>query len=217
MYDEIMQPDEKTEAYQTLQGFHTRSVDVSRAMWRLSRVVKKSPTLSKLFEDEVVERDRRRARQERRRRVRSTRKLRDFLEEFGWRSDAVYDLADIPWREDESIALSSIAGFVDLDDSEDPERLYQKAVKQREELLAKARAKLASDPATAREVRRALRGRPLQLPRHRGSRVLHRPARRRCLSPVRARRRRPPRAEGRHRQGRRRVLPPRAPRCPTRC
>ncbi len=58
----------------------------------------------------------------------------------------MYDLADIPWREDESIALSSIAGFVGLDDSEAPERLYQNAVKQREELLAKARAKLANDP-----------------------------------------------------------------------
>ena len=49
MYDEVMQPEEKTEAYQTLQGFHTRSVDVSRAMWALSRIVKDSPTLSKLF------------------------------------------------------------------------------------------------------------------------------------------------------------------------
>jgi len=146
MYDEIVQPDEKTEAYQTLQGFHTRSVDVSRGMWKLSRDVKKSPTLSKLFDEkssseivgELDKTDDGRA---------FHAKLREFLEEFGWRSDAVYDLADIPWREDESVALSSIAGFVGLDDSEDPELLYQKAVKQREELLAKARAKLASDPA----------------------------------------------------------------------
>ncbi len=145
MYDELMKPDEKTEAYQTLQGFHTRSVDVSRAMWQLSRVVKNSPTLSKLFADrssnEIVgdldKSDDGRA---------FHKQLRDFLEEYGWRSDAVYDLADIPWRENESIALSSIAGFVGLDDSEDPERLYQKAVKQREELLGKARAKLAGDP-----------------------------------------------------------------------
>ena len=145
MYDEVMQPEESTEAYQTLQGFHTRSVDVSRDMWKLSRDVKNSPTLSKLFAEkasneivaELDKSDDGRA---------FHAKLRDFLEEFGWRSDAVYDLADIPWREDESIALSSIAGFVGLDDSEDPEQLYRKAVKQREELLAKARAKLANDP-----------------------------------------------------------------------
>jgi pyruvate,water dikinase len=145
MYDEVMQPKESTEAYQTLQGFHTRSVDVSRAMWKLSRVVKSSPTLTKLFADKasneiVAELDK----SDDGRAFRA--QLREFLEEFGWRSDAVYDLADIPWREDESIALSSIAGFVGLDDSEDPERHYQTAVKQREELLAKARAKLASDP-----------------------------------------------------------------------
>ena len=53
MYDEVMQPEEKTEAYQTLQGFHTRSVDVSRAMWKLSRIVKDSPTLSKLFAEKA--------------------------------------------------------------------------------------------------------------------------------------------------------------------
>ena len=145
MYDEVMQPSEKTEAYQTLQGFHTRSVDVSHAMWSLSRVVKNSPTLSQLFKDkasnEIV------AELDKSDDGRAFRKqLREFLEEFGWRSDAVYDLADIPWREDESIALSSIAGFVGLDESEDPEVNYQRAVKQREELLAKARAKLASDP-----------------------------------------------------------------------
>jgi pyruvate,water dikinase len=145
MYDEEMQPEESTEAYQVLQGFHTRSVDVSRAMWALSRVVKSSPTLSKLFAEKpsneiVAELDKSedgRVFHE---------QLRTFLEEFGWRSDAVYDLADIPWREDESIALSSIAGFVGLDDTEDPELLYQKAVSQRERLLAEARSKLSSEP-----------------------------------------------------------------------
>jgi rifampicin phosphotransferase len=145
MYDEEMQPKESTEAYQVLQGFHTRSVDVSRAMWALSRLVKSSPTLSKLFAEkpsnEIVgqldESEDGRAFHE---------QLRTFLEEFGWRSDAVYDLADIPWREDESIALSSIAGFVGLDDTEDPELLYRKAVSQRERLLAEARSKLSNEP-----------------------------------------------------------------------
>ena len=45
----------------------------------------------------------------------------------------------------------------------------------------------------AREVRGALRGGPLQLPAHRGPRVLHRPARRRRVPPVRAGCRRPAR------------------------
>ena len=74
--------------------------------------------------------------------------LDEFLFEFGWRSDAVYDLADVPWREDPSIPLASVAASWTLDDSEDPELLYQRSVAQREELLAKARAKLADDPDT---------------------------------------------------------------------
>ena len=32
----------------------------------------------------------------------------------------MYDLADVPWREDPSIPLASIAGLMDLGDDEDP-------------------------------------------------------------------------------------------------
>ena len=67
MYDEIMQPVESTEAYQTLQGFHTRSVDVSRDMWKLSRERQEQSDPVKAVRREGVERDRGRARQERRR------------------------------------------------------------------------------------------------------------------------------------------------------
>jgi pyruvate,water dikinase len=151
LYDKIMQPDESTEAYQTLQGFPTRSVDASRGLWRLSRIVRNSPALSELFrstsgpdllaaldgteEGRAFRRD-----------------LDDYLFEFGWRSDAVYDLADVPWREDPSVVLSSIAGFVELNDSEDPEVLYQRRVAEREKLMAKLRAKVADDPALAAKV-----------------------------------------------------------------
>jgi hypothetical protein len=37
MYDAEMQPSDPTESYQILQGHHTRSVDVSRGLWTLSR------------------------------------------------------------------------------------------------------------------------------------------------------------------------------------
>ena len=149
LYDKVVQPDEPTEAYQTLQGFRTRSVDVAGAMWALSRIVKDSPTLTKLFA--------------KKRRPRSLaeldksdegrdfhRQLDEFLEEFGWRHDAVYDLADVPWREDASIPLSSINGMVDLDDGEDPEVLYRQTVSQREELLARARRSCPAIPTSSR-------------------------------------------------------------------
>ena len=45
LYDKVVQPDEPTEAYRTLQGFHTRSVDAARALWSLSRTALASPTL----------------------------------------------------------------------------------------------------------------------------------------------------------------------------
>jgi pyruvate,water dikinase len=147
LYAEVMQPDDPTEAYQALQGFHTRSVDASRGMWELRNLAKSSDTLRELFAThdpkgvaaKLEESEDGRA---------FKAKLDEYLHEYGWRSDAVYDLADIPWREDPSIALASINSFMSLDDKEDPEVLYQRGVKLREDLMAKARAKLADDPET---------------------------------------------------------------------
>ncbi len=75
-----------------------------------------------------------------------------FLFEFGWRHDAVYDLADVPWREDPAIPLNSIAAFINLDDDEDPELQYQRNVATRERLLANLREHVADDPATLAKI-----------------------------------------------------------------
>lgn len=147
LYDAVMQPDDPTESYQTLHGFPTTSVDAGRGLWALSREVLASPTLRELFEttepgDLAAALDgspEGRAFRER---------LDEFLFEYGWRHDAVYDLADVPWREDPSIPLASIANMMELGESEDPEVNYQQKVAKREELLATARAKLADDPET---------------------------------------------------------------------
>ena len=66
LYDKVMQPDEPTEAYRTLQGFHTRSVDAARALWSLSRTALASPTLKELFDSQRGCRAARRPRRERR-------------------------------------------------------------------------------------------------------------------------------------------------------
>ena len=145
LYDEVIQPDVPTEAYETLQGFHTRSVDASRGLWALSRTAKASPALREMFATmepsevlaELDSTDEGRA---------FRAQLDDYLFEFGWRHDAVYDLADIPWREDPTIPLASIAAMVDLDESEDPETLYQQRVVRREQLMGGLREKLADDP-----------------------------------------------------------------------
>ena len=54
----------------------------------------------------------------------------------------------MPWREDPTIPLASIAGFIDLDDDQDPEVLYRKSVATRERLLSNMRERLADDPET---------------------------------------------------------------------
>jgi pyruvate,water dikinase len=147
LYDKVMQPEEPTESYRTLQGFHTRSVDAARGLWALSRTAAASPTLKELFAskegDELLaafaESDEGRD---------FRRQLDGFLFEFGWRSDAVYDLADVPWREDPAIPLASIRAMIDLDESEDPEVQYQHNVATRQQLLANLREKLADDRET---------------------------------------------------------------------
>jgi rifampicin phosphotransferase len=145
LYDALFKPDEPTESYQALQGFRTRSVDASHGLWELSRIAKASPVLSALFtskEPAEIVADLEKTDEGREFRQ----KLDAFLFEYGWRHDAVYDLADVPWRENPAIPLASIARLMELPDSDDPEILYEESVRRRETLMANARKSLASDP-----------------------------------------------------------------------
>src|SRR5258706_2322102 len=145
LYTDIMHPDDPTESYQILQGYHTRPVDAAHGLWRLSRVVRDSPTLHQVFDDhhprdlaaKLAETDEGRAFLD---------QLNEYLYDFGWRSDAVYDIADVPWRENPSIPLGNIARYVNMPDEDDPMIQYERAVKHREDLTAKIRAKLADTP-----------------------------------------------------------------------
>jgi phosphohistidine swiveling domain-containing protein len=147
MYDAIMRPDDPTESYQTLHGFPTTSVDAARGLWALSRTVLADPALKELFETTPTRglpaaldgSEEGRA---------FRRELDAFLFDYGWRHDAVYDLADVPWRENPSIPLASIVAMTKLGDSEDPEVVYRQKVARREELLTAARAKMADEPET---------------------------------------------------------------------
>jgi phosphohistidine swiveling domain-containing protein len=144
-YDEVMQPEDPTEAYQILQGYHTRPVDAAHGLWRLSRIAKSSPTLSRIF-DENHPRDLKAALEQTEEGRDFLAQLDEYLYDFGWRSDAVYDLADVPWREDPQIPLGNIARYIPMDDSADPMIQFERAVARREELTAKIREKLAGDP-----------------------------------------------------------------------
>ena len=145
-YDEIVKPTDTTESYQCLQGFRTRSVDATQALWTLGRTVRNNTELRKLFEtlepkalpDELGKSAAGKA---------FLAEFDTFLFEFGWRSDAVYDMADITWREEPSIPLGALSGYVNLSDKDNPEHHFERSVRRREELLGSCRKLLADDAA----------------------------------------------------------------------
>jgi rifampicin phosphotransferase len=152
-YDELVKPTDTTESYQCLQGFRTRTVDATQGLWKLGRAVRNNPALTATFKNtapaDLVEA------------LKTTddgrtflAQLDEFLFEFGWRSDAVYDMADITWREDPSIPLGALTGYIDLADSEDPEHHFTRSVARRNALLDACRTRLADDPEKLAEFER---------------------------------------------------------------
>jgi pyruvate,water dikinase len=143
-YNQTFTPEDPTEPYLLLQGFPTRSLDAGRGLWRLSRSIKGSPMLTRVFEEQepaqvIVH-------------LEGSAEGRHFLEqfhayldEFGWRSEA-FELADPTWRENPLIPLNTLQGYIALGDEADPEVRFQEAVRTRDRLLAQARQRLAAEP-----------------------------------------------------------------------
>jgi phosphohistidine swiveling domain-containing protein len=144
-YDEVVQPEDPTEAYQSLQGWETESLAASRGLWKLSRIVAASPGLKQIFDSTGLD-DRSAALEGSEEGRAFLEELHRYLDQYGWRSDAVYDIADVTWREDPSIPLAALSSYVNLDESASPDVLQENSVRNREVLLDKARAKLADDP-----------------------------------------------------------------------
>lgn len=154
-YNEVMQPTDPTESYQILQGYHTKPVDAAHGLWDLSRKVKASPDLSKAFAENKP-RALMPVLQGSDAGCAFLADLNAYLHEYGWRSDAVYDLADVTWREDPTIPLGNIARYVAMDDSEDPMVSFNASVKRREDRTAAIREKLANDPERLAKFERLL-------------------------------------------------------------
>jgi pyruvate,water dikinase len=143
-YNQTFMPEDPTEPYLLLQGFPTRSLDAGRGLWRLSRSIKGSPTLMRVFEEQepaqvIAQLE---GSQEGRHFLEQ---FRAYLDEFGWRSEA-FELADPTWRENPLIPLNTLQGYIVLGDEADPEVRFQEAVRTRHRLLAQARQRLAGDP-----------------------------------------------------------------------
>jgi phosphohistidine swiveling domain-containing protein len=144
-YNDEIQPANRNEAWQLLQGHKTKSVDASSGLWQLSRTVRDNPTLSELFAElepslimkSLEDSDDGHA---------FLGRLRAYLDEFGWRSDGIYEIGDATWREDATIPLNTIQGYLRLGEEHNPDLTVERAAQRREELTRTAREKLAADP-----------------------------------------------------------------------
>ncbi|MBI4218925.1 MAG: hypothetical protein HY682_02195 [Chloroflexi bacterium] len=143
-YNENFQPADPTEPYATLQGYPTRSLDAGRGLWRLRGLIRSAPEVQKAFQTLPVIRLVS-ALQQSPAGKKFLQALAEYLEEFGWRSD-VFEPADKPWREEPTIPLNALQGYIRLQDSDDPDVRYRTSIETRNRLLAEARGKLASDP-----------------------------------------------------------------------
>ena len=144
-YNGEFKPDDVTEAYELMQGYRTKSVEAAKGLWRLSRIVKASPALRDVFqssEPKVIET----ALEFSNEGQAFLSELRPFLDEFGWRSDGIYEIGEATWRENMAIPLNTIQGYLALDEDNDPEAVFQRAVKRREALVDAAKLKLAGQP-----------------------------------------------------------------------
>jgi pyruvate,water dikinase len=143
-YVEHLGPDDPTEPYQVLQGFPTKSLDAGRGLWKLRGEILANDDLRTLFEtrepDELSE-----ALQESDAGRTFRASLQEYLEEFGWRTDA-FEMAAAPWRDDPSIPLNTLQGYIALGEDQNPDAVHERSVARREELLGAARAALADRP-----------------------------------------------------------------------
>jgi len=145
-YKEALQPANETEGYEALQGFPSIALESSRGLWRLSRLARDNPDLRRLFEQSQPEQLLAELRKSDAGQA-FLAELQAYLDKFGWRTDSIFELMKQSWREDPTIALNAIQGYINIGDEGGPDSQYQAAVQRREELLAAARQRLASDPA----------------------------------------------------------------------
>ena len=144
-YKEHISAGSSMEGYEALQGFETEATKSSRGLWKLSRSVRANPDLKTLFETQTPD-------QIAMELPKSTtgqaflKDLNEYLKDYGWRSDSVYELTQPAWWENPSIPLGAVQGFIGIGDEAGPEPQLQAAIKRREELLADARSKLAGKP-----------------------------------------------------------------------
>ena len=80
-----------TEAYEALQGFPSIALESSRGLWRLSRLARSDPGLRRVFEEAEHGQLLAQLKETEAGRVLLV-ELNAYLDEFGWRTDSVFEL-----------------------------------------------------------------------------------------------------------------------------
>jgi pyruvate,water dikinase len=132
------------EPYLLLQGFENKSLESGKALWDLSRRALARPAVAKTIADTPRE-DVRAVLQGTPEGREFWEELQQFLEVYGWRSDA-FELADAAWIEDPSIPLSALRDYLGAPEDADPALKEQACVEEREELLQDVLSRLDGNP-----------------------------------------------------------------------
>jgi hypothetical protein len=125
------------------------TVESGKALWRLSRRALARPEVAKLIAETP--------REELPAALQGTaegrafwQELEQYLERFGWRSDA-FELSDPAWAEDPSILLSALRDYLTARDDADPALKEQRCREEREEVLQDVMSRL--DGHTGKPIR----------------------------------------------------------------
>ena len=146
-YNAEMQPDDPNEAWQLLQGYPTKSVEPQGAV-APEPAGQGQPGAGEGLRGARARKDARRPRRHQPKARQFLAELRAYLEDFGWRSDGIYEIADATWREDPTIPLNTIQGYVAPRATTTTRSSRWRAPQRAARSLRRRRAqKLAGDPA----------------------------------------------------------------------
>ncbi len=120
----------------------------SYAMWELSRVVRQSQELSRLFDAGTTGLAARLAAASHPDAAAFLERFREFLAEFGSRGPNEWDVMADTWETNPDLALAAIDRMRLSSDDQSPERKHAERVAERERLRTEIRQQLAGDPAT---------------------------------------------------------------------
>lgn len=147
LYSDVFGETEALHSYKLLQGVENASFIAGRELWSLSQTAENEEVRSLILNHptgEIVA-----ALELSEEGGAFLGRLRNYLHEYGMRSDTVIELADPSWVEDPSIAIENLKHYLS-DDAEDPVEHWNQLVAEREQFVADAREKLAGYPEAVR-------------------------------------------------------------------